>query len=50
MYSKHKDAKPEDTIARIQGILGELGMDPTVSIMQSGSGIYSTYMEDKLHG
>ena len=50
MYSKHKDARPEDTIARIQGILKDLGMEPTVSVMQSGSGIYSAYMEDKRHG
>ena len=50
MYSKHKDALPEEMIARIQGILGELGMEPTVSIMHNGSGIYSAHMEDKLHG
>lgn len=50
MYSKHKDARPEDTIARIQEILSELGVEPSVSVMQSGSGIYSAYMEDKQHG
>lgn len=50
MYSKHKDARPEDTIARIQGILKELGIEPTVSILQNGSGIYSAAMDDKVHG
>lgn len=50
MYSRHKDASPQDTIRRIQGILKELNMEPTVKILRNAGGIYSAIMEDKVHG
>lgn len=47
MYSKHKDALPEDTIRRIQNIFRELDINPSISVLQNAGGIYSAIMEDK---
>ena len=50
LYSKHKDALPEDTIRRIQNIFRELDINPSISVLQNAGGIYSAIMEDKANG
>lgn len=50
MYSKHKDALPEQTIARIRGILEEMELHPTVRLLKNGDRIYSSSLLDQEHG
>lgn len=46
MYSKHKDALPGETIAKIQNILKELGLETTYKLLKNTDGIYSAYLMD----
>lgn len=50
MYSKHKDATPEQTIEKIQGILQELELQPEVRLLQNTDHIYSSSLIDREHG
>lgn len=50
MYSKHKDALPEQTIEKIQNILHELEIEPTVKLLKNTNDIYSAFLVDKKHG
>ena len=50
MYSRHKDASPQDTIRRIRGILQELNLDPDVKLLQNTGGLCSAILEDREHG
>lgn len=50
MYSKHKDTKPSDTIARIEGIFHELQMKPSFRLLKNTNGVFSAFLFDSRHG